>query len=612
MLSFKRITVLLCAFWLFQSVGLFGQQEGVSLPFIILKAKSRAVEKQPDKVMPLPAGHTVLLDDSIMEKGRWVIKGKCFNWRLGFHVPEAPEMSVYIKNLNLSESDTLLVFTPSTEDRPEIITSDGNDVYYGTGFLPGDSLIVMLHTQQKTTPFEIVEIGIADRATFGSEREFGSADGCEVLVNCEEGRMWQNQKDGVARVLLKVSTNLFWCSGSLVNNTNNDGKPFFLMANHCGKDADDLDYLAWVFYFNYEGEGCEFPLTEPGRTHKVVGARLLAHSYFDADRASDFKLLLLNRDVPEEYHPYYNGWDRSGNVSASGVTIHHPKGDIKMISTYTNPVIPADFYTGHGEENGMYWQVTWSETENGYGVTEGGSSGSPLFDAEGHIIGTLTGGSSFCSDPGAPDYYGRFSHAWESEGTDSTYQLKCWLDPMNSGTLVLNGTNLDTTIVRANFSCDETNIPIGNQVQFVNYSTGHVTGFEWYFEGGEPSYSEEEVPPPVRYDDLGSYGVTLVARSTHGNDTLIIPAYIKVLPVMVPNPSIKGVFQLSFGKEIPANMEIRVYDLFGRNVSPVLLREQDGSVYVDISTQAAGIYLISVSSDNGTLMLRAFYDKRNL
>lgn len=69
------------------------------------------------------------------------------------------------------------------------------------------------------------------------------------------------------------------------------------------------------------------------------------------------------------------------------------------------------------------------------GVTEPGSSGSPLFDQEGRIIGQLFGGGAACAgtnDNGAFDYYGRVGVSWEGGGTSST-RLRDWLDPQNSG-----------------------------------------------------------------------------------------------------------------------------------------------------------------------------------
>jgi len=58
---------------------------------------------------------------------------------------------------------------------------------------------------------------------------------------------------------------------------------------------------------------------------------------------------------------------------------------------------------------GYHWRVEWSD-----GITATGSSGSPLFNINKQIIGFLTGGFSFCSDPDEPDYYGKFSKAFSS------------------------------------------------------------------------------------------------------------------------------------------------------------------------------------------------------
>ena len=73
-------------------------------------------------------------------------------------------------------------------------------------------------------------------------------------------------------------------------------------------------------------------------------------------------------------------------------------------------------------------------------MTEGGSSGSPLYDSLGRIIGTLTGGLASCSNQEDPDYYGKFSYHWTSNGTADTAQLRPWLDPENTGVTSLNGT----------------------------------------------------------------------------------------------------------------------------------------------------------------------------
>jgi hypothetical protein len=191
----------------------------------------------------------------------------------------------------------------------------------------------------------------------------------------------------------------------------------------------------WVFYFNYESSGCNSPNNEsqiPNNT--LTGcARIADSDDGGGNNGSDFLLVLLNNNVPSNFNAYYNGW-RSNNVtSSSGVSIHHPSGDIKKISTYTSNLVSSAW----GSANGSHWTVTWSGTANGHGVTEGGSSGSPIFDNQGRIVGTLTGGSSFCNFPNSPDLYGKMSYHWSSNPGDD---LRDFLDPGNTGLTTLEGT----------------------------------------------------------------------------------------------------------------------------------------------------------------------------
>ena len=73
------------------------------------------------------------------------------------------------------------------------------------------------------------------------------------------------------------------------------------------------------------------------------------------------------------------------------------------------------------------------------GITEGGSSGSPLFDPSGRIIGQLCCGSSDCSsanplaDNGQGDFYGRVDVSWTGGGSSSS-RLSDWLDQLVLGT----------------------------------------------------------------------------------------------------------------------------------------------------------------------------------
>ena len=115
---------------------------------------------------------------------------------------------------------------------------------------------------------------------------------------------------------------------------------------------------------------------------------------------------------------------------------------------------------------GSHWGVDWVSTANGHGVTEGGSSGAPLFDNAGRIVGTLTGGGSFCSQvPNTDtDAYGKVSYHWTNNPNAANEKLGVWLDPGNTGTLTFDGTYFPCTPATSNDAGIESIIVPNNAV----------------------------------------------------------------------------------------------------------------------------------------------------
>ena len=60
---------------------------------------------------------------------------------------------------------------------------------------------------------------------------------------------------------------------------------------------------------------------------------------------SDFTLVELNSNIPNSYNAFYAGWDRSNTAPTNGVSIHHPAGSAKKISTYSSN-LTSDTYNG--------------------------------------------------------------------------------------------------------------------------------------------------------------------------------------------------------------------------------------------------------------------------
>ena len=89
----------------------------------------------------------------------------------------------------------------------------------------------------------------------------------------------------------------------------------------------------------------------------------------------------------------------------------------------------------------------------------------------------------------------------------------------------------------ANFTADITTVCNGNQVHFTDQSTGSPTGWNWTFEGGNPSSSTLQ-NPIVTYSTPGIYDVTLQVIKGATNNTLVKNDFITVQTNVVAIPDV--------------------------------------------------------------------------
>lgn len=365
--------------------------------------------------------------------------------RLAISSENAQALLLYYEEFTIPEGGELFIYSA---DHWQVIgafnnLTNPNGGIFATEMIYGERLILeyVEPIGLKQDPEIIIsEVGYVYRTAekiFGI-RGFGGSGACEVNVNCSEGLAWQDQKNAVCRMIVKQGSSSVWCTGSMVNNTREDGTPYLITADHCGPVATPDEMNTWIYYFRYEGPDCENPTSDSAfNSYTIVGASKVATAG-GAGVKSDFKLVKLNQNVPENYNPYFNGWSIKGITSPEGVTIHQPQGDIRKISTYDSPLISTNW----GNTSNTHWKVVWAETENGHGVTEGGSSGCPIYDSEGHMLGQLTGGDASCTNLTGPDYYGKFSYSWDKVGEADSLQLKPWLDPDNIGLEEIDGISI--------------------------------------------------------------------------------------------------------------------------------------------------------------------------
>jgi hypothetical protein len=272
-----------------------------------------------------------------------------------------------------------------------------------------------------------------------SSGRIGDGASCNIDVNCSDGIPYSNEKKSVCRIsYYDPQPNLTaHCSGFLINNNQFIRKPYVLTADHCIKTNNPESattpvarHHEWIFEFDYEKTNCGPGGIEP-ITHSVQGATLVTRGV-----EADYALLDLQINNLESWVDVaYLGWDKRDVNFSSTASIHHPQGDVKKIALDYNSVLSVFAQNGSNtfccvNATGFpktHWQVTWDK-----GITEPGSSGSPLINQGSKLaIGILSAGSSNCTS-GGPDYYGRLAHAWNTYDYPYYFPLGHYLDPNNS------------------------------------------------------------------------------------------------------------------------------------------------------------------------------------
>ena len=422
----------------------------VTMPQLDMAKIEKEDKEDEEYDMPPRFGYPHMVNYNLNNSGTWYeLSNGDKLWQLNVICPNALSVNFCYDKFWIPEGGKLFVYSKDKKQSIGAFTSKNNKGDslnvrgFASGLVFGDDVILEYYQPKEVRTEAIISIEYVIHGyryiKFG-EKGFGDSGDCMVNINCDEGQNWQNEKRAVARIIIQGR---YYCSGSLITTTNLSGEPFFLTANHCiskvNKDAlndPSLDYT--FFYWNYEAPGCSNVYTEP-TSYTTSGATVLANN-----SSSDFALFRLDEDPQNliDYIPYYLGWDRSGVSSDPGVCIHHPKGDVKKISTVADQPVSTSYLSYAESANATHWKITWGITQhNHHGTTEGGSSGSPLLSAKHKVIGQLHGGYSDCGDSiMAPDWYGKFNLSWTGNDNSSVYRrLNCWLDSLNTGIQTIEG-----------------------------------------------------------------------------------------------------------------------------------------------------------------------------
>jgi hypothetical protein len=361
-------------------------------------------------------------------------------WMLGIRSEDALSINVLFSEYDLPEGAQVFLYNSS---RTQILGAFNHLNNSALGILPvspvrGDELIIEYQEPaQASFPGRLTvgEVNHGYRSLHGYEPA-----GDKNEYNCMPSPVCFDDDKEYALVsrsaVLLVIDGTTACTGVMVNNTLNDGKPYLLTASHClNKDFSikNPDYEAVagriVCFFNYTSPTCD-SVIRGTEEMSVASAR-----YRAVNEKADMALLELAEAPPAYYQPYYAGWTIEENGAVPPyIGIHHPTASVKRINVFENNLSLRTFDI---KEMEFYRNAHWNIGQWNIGSTAEGSSGSPLFDSANRLVGLLSGGRSTCNFP-VDDYYYAFFKAWDPSA-DVTGQLKYWLNPSGSDRLTLDG-----------------------------------------------------------------------------------------------------------------------------------------------------------------------------
>ncbi len=384
------------------------------------------------------------VDASPASHGRWetTSDGRTAVWRLPVVSTGAVSLNFGFTRYRMPEGGRLRVLTP---DGAEVVGpyTDADNEGHGELWTPlvsgGEAVIEVAVPVDRLGELEL-ELGSVNRGFRELADVVSRAHGdCHIDVACSDADSYRDQVRSVGLIAVGGTQA---CSGTLLNNTAQDGRPYFLTAAHCGFTSGNPEAVARsvVVYWNYESSSCGSRSGGSLRRNQT-GAYLRAMNA----HTTDFVLLELDDDLASTDNLYLAGWNQGQAGPASSVLIHHPVAHVKSISTDNDPASPTSHQGFTSPGDGNYLRIVGFDR----GSMEAGSSGGALFDQDKRVVGQLRSGNRGCSflfRTGV--YFGRLAASW---GGGSTWarRLRNWLDPGGAGETAIDGRNWNLSPVTA-------------------------------------------------------------------------------------------------------------------------------------------------------------------
>ncbi len=387
--------------------------------------RQREVKRRQNKEVPeFAISHKVYMTPN--SAGKWQTNQHLgiAIWQLRIRSTAAYSLNFGFTDFFMPEGGELYLYSVKDGSQRGPFTPADNEVHaqLWTPIVNGDDVLIEVRLPTKNRD----ELRLTLSSVNHDFTNFESllAQSCNIDTNCgalEGYPQIDNYRDVIKSVSMYSIRGTRACTGFLVNNTRQDCTPYYMTADHCGINANNAASI--VAYWNYENTTCRPPNTsQNGRIGDGRLEQFNTGAILRANRpASDMTLLELDDPIADSVDVFFAGWNTTRTLPDSAVCIHHPSTEEKRISFTYQPILRGTT-GGDASSNGQYMIVQdWD-----IGSTEVGSSGSPLFNTEGEVIGQLFGGQASCSND-RYDAYGSFAESWSNGNTAST-RLANWLD----------------------------------------------------------------------------------------------------------------------------------------------------------------------------------------
>lgn len=314
-------------------------------------------------------------------------------WTLEVASPGAKALRLHFANFLLPDGASAVLYDadePSESYGPFTGAGPGDAGSFHAPTVFGDRVRLEVSAPAGVAgPFTVVVDSLLEKyaeraaAPAGSHGSF-RVGGCHNDVACDSS--WSSESHAVGRIDMADGGS---CSGVLLNDQDPcTTVPWFLTANHCLSTEGEAAGIE--IFWDYAALTCNGTVPLPASLPRTAGASLAATS-----ATTDVTLLRLTGTIPSGRT--YAGWTSAAqSAGASVIGIHHPDATEMRISFGAIDDIDSSFHN-----------MTWTS-----GVTEPGSSGSPLFNAAHQVIGQLCCGVSQCGGPMGQDSYGRLDQSW--------------------------------------------------------------------------------------------------------------------------------------------------------------------------------------------------------